>query len=38
MYKREDKYCDDVTENLKDKVTEILSEIGEALAGLGHQG
>jgi GTP cyclohydrolase I len=29
MYKREDQYCEDVTENLKGKVTEILSEIGE---------
>jgi GTP cyclohydrolase I len=29
MYKREDKYCEDVTENLKGKVEEILSEIGE---------
>ena len=29
MYKREDQYCEDVTINLKEKVTEILSEIGE---------
>ncbi len=29
MYKREDIYCEDVTENLQVKVKEILSDIGE---------